>query len=144
MDEFRRETRHETVDRVMKEIITDNWNHYRGDRITDEEMSMWLISNHAMVENETINIPARVVDFFIETFALETKRLSDIIDKIDKMKSLNQHLLKRQQKQKAEAADRAFSVNEINGGFHRQRTNKHSKKSRKSKSRRTKTKSRRH
>jgi hypothetical protein len=142
---LRQEDRHEIVDRVMKEIITDNWNHYRGDRITDEEMSMWLISNHAMVENETINIPARVVDFFIETFALETKRLSDIIDK---MKSLNPHLLKRQQKQKAEADDRAFSVNKINGGFHRQRTNKHSNKhsnkSRKSKSRKTKTKSRRH
>jgi len=137
MDALRQEDRHETVDRVMNEIITGNWNHYRGDRITNGEMSMWLISNHAMVENETINIPARVVNFFIETFALETKRLSDIIDK---MKSLNPHLLKRQQKQKAEADDRAFSVNKINGGFHRQRTNKHSKKSRKSK----KTKSRRH
>jgi hypothetical protein len=136
MDALPQETRPETVDRVMNEIITDNWNHYRGNRITDEEMSMWLISNHAMVQNEKINIPARVVNFFIETFALETKRLSDIIDK---MKSLNPHLLERQQKQKAEADDRAFSVNKINGGFHRQRTKKHSNKSRK-----TKTKSRRH
>ena len=140
MDEFRRETRPETVDRVMNEIITDNWKNYRSERITNEEMSRWLISNDAMVQNYKIDIPERVVNFFIETFALETKRLSDIIDK---MKSLNPHLLERQQQQKAKAVDRAIVAAGINGGFHRQRNNKRSaNKSRKTKSR--KTKSRRH
>jgi hypothetical protein len=134
MNDLRSETRPETVDRVMNEIITGNWKNYRSEIITNEEMSRWLISNDAMVQNYKIDIPERVVNFFIETFALETKRLSDIIDK---MKSLNPHLLERQQKQKAKAADRAIVAAGINGGFNRQRNNKRSaNKSRKTKSRR--------
>jgi len=124
----------------MNEIINGNWKHYTGDRITDAEMSMWLTSNHAMVQNKN-DIPEGVVKFFIDTFELETQKLSD---RIDKMNSLKPYLLEQHQQQEAarlrKEADDAISRDKINGGFHRRRNNKRSankrSKSKKSKSRR--------
>lgn len=132
MNDLREETRNESINRIMNNIIratTPIENQranadYKRQHITDRETVDWLLTNQATI------IPSRLFTFFIDILTDETKRSAS---GMVAMNTLKQQLLELQRQQQQQQPV-------VGGGGSRRRANKHSKKSRKSK----KTKSRRH
>ena len=126
------ETRAETVNRIMLELLSNEENsrrHYRQDRISDEEASMWALANGDTVRNAIL--PTDIMTHFIRIITDEIRRLSSIMPR---MNVLKQSLLQIQQ----DREQRERQQQQVNGGFSRRtkHSKKHSKKSRKTKSRR--------
>ena len=133
MNDLRGETRAETVNRVMLELLNNGPNcqrNYTNARITDEETSTWLIANANAARTHILS--DSLMTFFIGIITDETRRLSAAMTS---MNLLKQHLLQVQRQRQPQ--EQAVVV----GGGYRQRT-KNSKHRRSNKSR--KTKSRRH
>ena len=142
MDEFRRETRPETVDRVIQRAISahgtdDELNAirtYKSENINKYEIAEWLLSHQTVINNI---MSSDMLTYFIAEITSEitsgTRRLQRMQSTKLQLETRLQELQQQQQPMDVE-----------HGGSRRRRASKHSKKSRKSKSRRTKTKSRRH
>ena len=132
MNDLREETRNESINRIMNNIIratTPIENQranadYKRQHITDRETVDWLLTNQATI------IPSRLFTFFIDILTDETKRSASGMVAMNRLKQQLLELQRQQQQQQQV----------VGGGGSRRRANKHSKKSRKSK----KTKSRRH
>jgi len=132
MNDLREETRNESINRIMNNIIratTPIENQranadYKRQHITDRETVDWLLTNQATI------IPSRLFTFFIDILTDETKRSASGMVAMNRLKQQLLELQRQQQQQQPV----------VGGGGSRRRANKHSKKSRKSK----KTKSRRH
>ena len=136
MNDLREETRNESINRIMNNIIratTPIENQranadYKRQHITDRETVDWLLTNQATI------IPSRLFTFFIDILTDETKRSASGMVAMNRLK---QQLLELQRQQQQQQQQQVVG----GGGGSRRRANKHSKKQSK-KSR--KTKSRRH
>jgi len=134
MNDLREETRNESINRIMNNIISattpsDNQManlSYEVQKITDREAVDWLL----LPTNQGKIIQPHLFNFFIGMLTDETKRSASRMVAMNKLKQQLLELQRQQQQQQPPVV-----------GGSRHRANKHSKKQSK-KSR--KTKSRRH
>jgi uncharacterized protein with von Willebrand factor type A (vWA) domain len=139
MNDLREETRNESINRIMNNIISattpiENQRanlSYEVQKITDREAVDWLL----LPTNQGKIIQPHLFNFFIGMLTDETKRSASRMVAMNKLKQQLLELQRQQQQQQQQQPP------VVGGGGSRHRANKHSKKQSK-KSR--KTKSRRH
>ena len=142
MDGLRRETRPETVNRVIQRVISAHGKPddealairtYNSEKINKYEIAEWLLSHQTVINNI---MSSKMLTHFIAEI---TSEITSETQRLEMMKTTKSQLETRLQNLQP-----VQHVDVEHGGSRRRRASKHSKKSRKSQSRRTKTKSRRH
>jgi hypothetical protein len=134
MDELRRETRPETVDRVIQSVISIRdeptaIRTYNREKIAKHEITEWLLTHQSSINN--ITLPKMLTHFINEI----THEITSETQRISRMQSIQSQLQRRLQELQQQPVD----VEHGGSRRRRRRASKHSNKSRK-----TKTKSRRH
>jgi hypothetical protein len=136
--EWRKESRHETVNRIMNEMLNDYVNmvhHFGLEKITDEEASIWEINNASLIRTKLEADPRMHKAMLNLLFSVLMDEIKHKSERITRMHELASQLWPYKLAQDKEERERKEDMNPPNGGF-RRRNNKHSKKTRKTKSRR--------